>query len=509
MFWKKNKQSSIQHKLMKMGMVTSSITLLLTCTLFVGYGIVQTRGLVIKELSLISQVIGNRAGAAIDWGDKETVTKSLDDLKVKDSITMACVYDNKGEVFASYLTGSNNNCPASQVQGIHSIGWRQLALYNIISFHGMKVGTIYIRSDIRDITKEIPSYIGFAFMLLMVVGVIAYIISRHYQQLIAKPILQLAATTRRIIKQDYSIRAQKFDNDEVGLLVDSFNEMLSEVQKRDTELNEINDSLENKVKERTKDLEVSKARAEAANEAKSEFLRNMSHEFRTPLHGMRNFSTFGMDSSETAERSILRGYFQRIDMMTTRLVGLTEGILDVAQMESGTGVFTLAKHNIAETCSEVIAEQQAAIAKKGVHVILHEPEHPVEVIYDRNKIFQVLVNVLGNAIKFTPPGKNIVFDIEHNDKEFKVSVTDQGVGIPEAELEAIFKKFVQSTRTKTDAGGTGLGLSICKNIIRGHEGKIWAENNADGGATLSFTIPLTLEAGHKIVKANYAEEGNR
>jgi signal transduction histidine kinase len=497
--------STIKKKLMMMGMFVTFVTLLMTCSVFITYDVLSVRQSMVKELSLLIDVIGKRTAPALQYSQIEKAKDNLTDLKSKASVQLACLYTADGQKLTEFHQGQETlTCPIDAPNIISRFSGDFLSLsQEIFSSKGNRVGSIYVQADLREIKEHLLQFGLSITALIIVTLLIVYSITLAVQRIISSPILELTDAAKMVhTKGHYAIRVKRNYNDEVGILADTFNEMLNAVQQRDIELKNTNENLENRVKERTQDLEISKARAEAANQAKSEFLRNMSHEFRTPLHGMRNFSSFGIDGAESAERSTLKRYFEKIDQMTTRLTGLTEGIMEAAHMENGTGVFALAKHDIAKTCSEVIAEQQATIAKKGVNVILHEPEQPVKVIYDRNKIFQVLVNVLGNAVKFTPPGKNIVFDIYRDDKEFKVTVTDQGVGIPEAELEDIFKKFVQSSRTKTDAGGTGLGLNICKGIIAGHEGKIWAENNAEGGATLSFAIPLSLEAGHKIVKAN-------
>lgn len=485
---------------MKMSMVTSIITILLTCSLFVAYGIVNTRGMVIKELSLVSQIIANRVGAALDWGDKETAQNSLGDLQIKDSVIVACVYNKEGAVFANYLGDVSAKCPALISNGVISIGWDKLSIYNDITFHGVEIGTIYIESDIRDIIKEIPNYMGFAVVLMFVIGVIAYLISSRYQRLIANPILNLVEITRDVIEQDhYSSRAKKFDNDEIGTLADSFNDMLSEVENRDKDLKVANETLEQRVSERTRALEVAKKKAEAASDAKSEFLRNMSHEFRTPLHGMVNCASFGIKGADTEDRQVLKMYFQKVAKVTIRLTELVDGVLNISRMENGSEEFHMIKCDIAEMLEIVAAEQQVVYTQKGVVLDYQKPDFDTSIVCHRGKIIQVITNFMGNALKFTPTGKKVTMLAKRDDKCVTISVRDEGVGIPEAELEAIFGKFVQSTRTKTGAGGTGLGLAICRGIVLGHGGKIWAENNEGEGANFTFTIPLDLVEGKKVV----------
>ncbi len=502
-FWKKDR-TSIQDRLMKMSMATSGMAILLTCLLFIGYGIMSTRIMVTNELTLVSQIIGNRVGPALDWGDKETAQDSLDDLKIKDSVIVACIYDKEKNIFAKYLGDKNAYCPPPPSKNEISRGWSRLSVYNIINFHNADVGSVYIESDIRDITKEIPNYVGFSLMLTLVVGILAYMISSHYRNIIANPILHLVEATKNVINEDhYSIRAQKqeFENDEVGTLADSFNEMLSEIESRDQKLKEAKENLEQKIKERTHDLEVAKVKAEAANDAKSEFLRNMSHEFRTPLHGMANMASFGIKEAETAAPSALKAYFQKIAKVTTRLTELVDGVLNISRMENGSEEFIMGKADIAEMFDIIKMEQAPLFQQKNLELVCIKPDFDTEIMCHRGKIIQVVANFVGNAVKFTPSGKKITISAKRDKHNLSISVSDEGVGIPDAELEAIFDKFVQSTRTKTGAGGTGLGLAICKGIIHGHDGKIWAENNKNGeGSTFTFTIPYGLAEGKKIVQ---------
>ena len=526
LFVKKN-HSSIKRKLIKMSMATSIISVLLTCMLFVAYGIVNTRGQVINELSLLSEMISNRASGAIDWGDKKDVQSSLNDLKIKDSVRVACIYDNTGKIFASYLGDGKSTCPTSPSKGVKSIGWQRLSFYNSILFNGISTGTIYIESDIRDFTKEIPNYIGFAIILLGVIGVIAYILSSHYQRLISNPILHLVEATRHIVTDgQYNIRAKKFDDDEVGILTDSFNEMLGVAEQRDQALKEANETLEDQVKKRTEKLvesnialeesnqekEVAKQELEKSNSTlekvnkdlehaitlKDLWIANIGHEIRTPIHqiiSMLQFAFADFESGKTDAISTLK-YLKNGIKSSERLKKLIECLLDFEKLRSGKEKLNFLEADMYQEIRDLADILEPSIAKKNITLQIHEPTCNTVFPFDKDKISHVISNIISNAVKFSPNDAIIEVTVESapvNDEcpdGIAVSVRDQGVGIPDGEEAEIFETFVQSTKTYDGTGGTGLGLSISQEMVRLHHGRIFARNNGDTiGATFTFILP--------------------
>lgn len=249
-------------------------------------------------------------------------------------------------------------------------------------------------------------------------------------------------------------------------------------------------------------IELAKAKeeSEAANMAKSEFLANMSHELRTPMHAILSFSKFGIRKINKVTKEKLLHYFTQINSAGDRLLALLNDLLDLSKLEAGRMSYKMELFDLKRIVDVTFAELKATVIEKGIKVIIQPPEIETTVECDSYKIGQVMRNLFSNAIKFTPAGKKIdvVFDnlAFINEQGFvvegiSVSVVDEGVGVPEDELDAVFDKFIQSSKTKTGAGGTGLGLAISHEIIKSHSGKIWAENNDAGGATFRFVLPYT------------------
>ena len=245
-----------------------------------------------------------------------------------------------------------------------------------------------------------------------------------------------------------------------------------------------------------------KKNAEAANQAKSEFLANMSHEIRTPMHGILSFSKFGTDKIEKSSPDKLLHYFKQINQSGKRLLVLLDDILDLSKMQAGKMTYEMGNSNIRGIVKQALDDLEPTANEKKIDVILTESQFPTVVTCDSYRIGQVVRNLFSNALKFTPSGKTITILFESvtltsggsatNRKTLpaiSVSIKDEGIGIPENEIEYVFGKFTQSSKTKTGAGGTGLGLAICKEIIEYHGGKIFVKNNEKSGVTFSFILP--------------------
>jgi signal transduction histidine kinase len=255
------------------------------------------------------------------------------------------------------------------------------------------------------------------------------------------------------------------------------------------ELERVNKQLEKSVQK----ANLLAQRSEASNRATSEFLANMSHELRTPLHSILSFASFGTKKYANAEPEKLLDYFNRIKKSGQTLLELLNDLLDLAKLESKKVMFTFEPSDLGVLVRSVTNELDTLLSERNLSVRHEVSKFDGEVTLDIDKIKRVLRNLLDNAIKFSPEGGIIDVAVCRVASSVRVSVRDQGPGIPEDELEVVFDKFIQSSKTKTGAGGTGLGLAICLEIVTAHKGRIWAENRPEGGAVFSFEIPLSMD----------------
>lgn len=269
------------------------------------------------------------------------------------------------------------------------------------------------------------------------------------------------------------------------LVVENRKRLKTEAELRNSHL-----LLEERVIERTEQLEKAKAKAEQANAAQSEFMANISHELRTPMHGILSFARLGANKIDKVDKERLKGYFQEIEKSGYRLMKLLNNLLDLSKLEAEMMQYTFATTDLVILINQAVQNFAALAEENKLRIIVENKTTDSKCTIDSEKILQVITNLLNNSVKYSTRESTILVEVtKKGTGMLQVSISDEGIGIPDNELQFVFDKFTQSSKTRSGAGGTGLGLAICKKIISDHGGEIWAENKLECGAKFCVTLP--------------------
>jgi signal transduction histidine kinase/CheY-like chemotaxis protein len=339
-------------------------------------------------------------------------------------------------------------------------------------------------------------HLAFSALLIGLAAAVARVTSRVFVQ----PLILLNEGMTSIKEGNLEPIRLSATGDEIERLGESFNEMIQALASSRRQVIEHQEHLEEKIRERTRALELSMARAEAASQAKSDFLANMSHELRTPLNGITGMLDIVLEGDlERAQR----GDLEIARASSLSLMALVNDILDMSKIEAG----RLVLEKIPFSPQEIVCDSCRLLAsrakQKGLSLAWAvQPEVPRHLIGDPLRLQQIVVNLLGNAIKYTHQGSVSLRAGSRpaatpGEIELRFDVVDTGIGIPRDKLSAIFEKFTQADNSITrQYGGTGLGLSICKELVDMHGGRIWVESEVGRGS--SFHVVLEMQVAENV-----------
>jgi two-component system sensor histidine kinase/response regulator len=514
--------SSLNQKLTSMCLLASASALLVAYLAFAVGSVLAHRHAQTVQLSALAGVVAANSVDALAFNDRRLATQVLAALQVQDNLGSAVLYDSKGRVFASWRAAHRDSAaggaaaaaaadseplagldPAAidQANAQGRLPWlRAMRLYRTIGqgpAEAPPAGVVMIEADQLPMWLDLLRALGVMALAMVAALFTALALARRVQRGIADPIGKLINTAQKVAaSQNYTLRIAHARTDELGTLIDSFNNMLAQVEGRGAALTHHRDELERQVSVRTEQLEKAKNAAEAASRAKSAFLATMSHEIRTPMNGVLGMTEMLLGTELTDTQ---RNYTRLVKQSGEHLLVIINDILDFSKIEAGKLTVEYINFNLWDLLDDIhtVYTPQAEAKNLSLHFEIAN-DIPVAICGDPNRLRQIMANLVGNAIKFTNDGRILArVRIASEDNQavmLRFEVHDTGIGIAREARGRIFEAFSQADDSTTRKyGGTGLGLAISKQLVELMGGAIGVENTLvqgleSHGSVFWFTV---------------------
>ena len=499
-------RSSLNKKLTIISFMSTGIALLFVFIAFAVTSLLNHRKDEGMQLSSFAGVIGTNSVDALLFNDRNSAQNTLSALKAKDDISSAMLFDKKGKLFASYAPAGRDEAAEPEApempldedalaeanrQG--STFWStRMRLYRPVMGNNYQIGIVMIEADLTTMWMDILKSLGVIAAAMGGSLLVAMMMASRFKSSIADPVTKLINAAQKVsASQNYNLRITHERNDELGTLIDSFNDMLAQIEGRGAALTHHRDELERQVSVRTEQLEKAKNAAEAASRAKSAFLATMSHEIRTPMNGVLGMTEMLLGTQLTDTQ---RNFTKLVKRSGEHLLVIINDILDFSKIEAGKLSIEYINFNLWDLLDDINTIYTPQATTKGIALDFDiANDIPIAICGDPNRLRQIMANLLGNAIKFTDKGRilaKVAVDSEDGATvSLRFEVHDTGIGVSREARSRIFEAFSQADSSTTRKyGGTGLGLAISRQLVELMGGKIGVENALTQGSIFWFTV---------------------
>ncbi len=513
-------QRSVRGKLMRIVAFTTAIALLAAGIAMLTHDLSAYRASWATDLETQANILATSTGPALAFDDHSVAQRTLAMLQGRPALLVAALYGADGNLYASYVRPGRQP-PPERLQLLATrkpILGPDMQLVHPIYEHGERVGTILLQSH-HDIWARVQAYLSIFAMVMVMSLLVALALSRALQKGITQPLDAMADVARQVVNQrDYSLRARKTTNDEIGVVVDAFNSMLDEVQVRARALEQSNTALHAEVQTRQdaeSALESANARLEntmaalrEADRRKDEFLATLAHELRNPLapimHAVKLMEAPGsVETQRQWGREVIARQVQRMAL-------LLDDLLDVSRITRGRLELRKDYVDLRSLVVSAVETARPLIDAKRHTLQIELPPRPVELEVDPLRVSQALSNLLTNAAKYTDEEGHIAVRVAVETGGLLIEVTDDGIGLEAGVIPRLFEMFSQIDSANHRAeGGLGIGLALVKGLVALHGGSVEAQSAGLGwGSRFTIRLPVSViaEARQEIARLPAAQE---